>query len=195
MSGSLTHVLYEGASGYSLFTVNLQEEIAARSKQLQDAVNDYNQFNRMVTLASFFPFTSAAQALENANDISEGVLNPHLKSLLNLVIPSEGSKGNKKQSAVLLGVAERGLGGAIQGELGIPCDAGERSLELIRGIRLHQEKFLAKEGLQKGDVATAQLGLGHSYSRGKVKVSRADMGGMWHCGSLCASSTSTVRTT
>jgi hypothetical protein len=47
-----------------------QEEIAARSKQLQDAVNDYNQFNRMVTLASFFPFTSAAQALENANDIS-----------------------------------------------------------------------------------------------------------------------------
>ncbi|WOO83835.1 Nucleolar protein 56 [Vanrija pseudolonga] len=176
MSGSLTHVLYEGASGYSLFTVNLQEEIAARSKQLQDAVNDYNQFNRMVTLASFFPFTSAAQALENANDISEGVLNPHLKSLLNLVIHSEGSKGNKKQSPVLLGVAERGLGGAIQGELAIPCDAGERALELIRGIRLHQEKFLAKEGLQKGDVATAQLGLGHSYSRGKVKfnVNRSD---------------------
>lgn len=170
MSGSLTHVLYEGASGYALFTVSMQEEIAARSKALQDVINDYNKFGRMVTLASFMPFTSAAQALENANDVSEGVLNDHLRNLLNMVIPSQGSKGNKKQSAVLLGVSERGLAGAIQGETGIPCDTGERALELIRGIRLHQEKFLEKEGLQKGDVKVAQLGLGHSYSRGKVKV-------------------------
>lgn len=171
MSGSLTHVLFEGASGYCLYEVNLQEEIAARSKQLQDSINDYNTFNRMVSLASFLPFTSAAQALENANDVSEGILNPHLKSLLTMIIPSEGTKGNKKQSPVVLGVSERGLGGAIQGELGIPCDTSERALELIRGVRLHQDKFLAKEGLEKGDVTTAQLGLGHSYSRGKVKVS------------------------
>lgn len=171
MSGSLTHVLFEGASGYALFTVTMQEEIAARSKALQDAVNDYNIFNRMVQLASFMPFTSAAQALENANDVSEGVLNAHLRSLLNLIVPNAGAKSNKKQSGVLLGVSERGLGGAIQGEMGIPCDTGERALELIRGVRLHQEKFLSKEGMQKGDVAIAQLGLGHSYSRGKVKVS------------------------
>lgn len=200
MSGSLTHVLYEGASGYALFTVSLQEEIAARSKQLQDAINDYNTFSRMVQLASFMPFTSAAQALENANDVSEGVMNDHLKNALTLIIPSQGSKGNKKQSAVLLGVSERGLAGAIQGELAIPCDTGERALELIRGIRLHQEKFLAKEGLQAGDVKIAQLGLGHSYSRGKVKVCiRKAVGVVDSLGisvlTLCSSSTSTVRTT
>ena len=171
MSGSLTHVLFEGASGYALFTVQMQEEIAAKSKQLQEALADVSTFSQMVTLASFLPFTSAAQALENANDVSEGVLNPHLRSLLNLIVPNAAGKTNKKQSDVLLGVAERGLAGAIQGEMKIPCDTGERSLELIRGIRLHQEKVLIKGGMQKGDVAIAQLGLGHSYSRGKVKVS------------------------
>jgi nucleolar protein 56 len=164
MSGSLTHILFEGASGYALFTVTMQEEVAAKSKQLQDSINDYNIFNRMVSLASFLPFTSAAQALENANDVSEGVLNDHLKSLLNLIVPS----GGKKDKKVLLGVSERGLAGAIQGETGIPCDTGERALELIRGCRLHQEKLVT--GLEKGDVTIAQLGLGHSYSRGKVKV-------------------------
>jgi nucleolar protein 56 len=170
MSGSLTHVLYEGASGYAVFTVNIQEEIAAKSKQLQDAITDLSTFSKMVVLASFLPFTSAAQALENANDVSEGILNPHLKSLLNLILPNAAAKSNKKASAVLLGVSERGLAGAIQGELGIPCDTSERALELIRGVRLHAEKILVKGGMQKGDVAIAQLGLGHSYSRGKVKV-------------------------
>ena len=32
MSGSLTHVLFEGATGYALFTVSLQEEIAGKRK-------------------------------------------------------------------------------------------------------------------------------------------------------------------
>jgi nucleolar protein 56 len=183
MSGSLTHFLFETASGYALFSVSQQEEIAAKSKALQDAVTDYSAFSRMVQLASFIPFTSAAQALENANDVSEGVLNGHLRSLLNLIIPGAGTgkagKSNKEASAVILGVSERGLAGAIQGEMGIACDTGERALELIRGARLHQEKILAKEGMQKGDVAIAQLGLGHSYSRGKVKVSLLRVGSSW----------------
>ncbi|WWC71546.1 uncharacterized protein I206_105504 [Kwoniella pini CBS 10737] len=176
MSGSLTHILFEGASGYALFTVSMQEEIAAKSKQLQDSINDITIFSRMIQLASFLPFTTAAQALENANDVSEGVLNDHLKNLLNLIVPNTAGKTNKKQSGVLLGVVERGLAGAIQGELGIPCDTSERALELIRGVRLHQEKILIKGGMQQGDVAIAQLGLGHSYSRGKVKfnVNRSD---------------------
>lgn len=169
MSGSLTHVLFEGPSGYALFTVDMQEEIGAKTKAMQDTINDINIFNRMVKLASFVPFTSAAQALENANDVSEGILNPHLKSMLNMIVPGSG-KGNKKQSEVVLAVSERGLAGSIQGEMGIACDTSERSLELVRGIRLHQEKLLASGGMQKGDVSIAQLGLGHSYSRGKVKV-------------------------
>jgi nucleolar protein 56 len=46
--------------------------------------------------------------------------------------------------------------------------------ELIRGVRLHFGKFIAE--LKDGDVEKAQLGLGHAYSRGKVKfnVNRVD---------------------
>jgi len=72
MSGNLTHILFENASGYSLFEVNIQEEVAAKSKAVQDAVLDFSKFSRMVKLKSFLPFTSAAEALANANDVSEG---------------------------------------------------------------------------------------------------------------------------
>ena len=168
MSGSLTHILFETASGYGIYNVQNQDEVAGKSQALQEAIANYSQFSKMVTLASFLPFTSAAQALENANDVSEGVLNPHLKSLLDLVLP-DGGKKSKGQSAVLLGVIERGLAGAIQSETGIMCDTGERALELIRGVRAHADKMVGK-GMEKGDVKAAQLGLGHSYSRGKVKV-------------------------
>ena len=41
--------------------------------------------------------------------------------------------------------------------------------DLLRGLRLHSSKLLKQ--LQDGDVERAQLGLGHAYSRAKVKFS------------------------
>ena len=98
-----------------------------------------------------------------------GVLNDHLKSLLEMVL----SKAAKK-SSVKLGVSEAGLGSSIKSTLGIECDASERSQELIRGIRLHAPSLL--KGMEAEDLTKAQLGLGHSYSRAKVKfnVNRMD---------------------
>lgn len=98
------------------------------------------------------------------------MLNEHFKSLITLNLNPTG----KKAKGVTLGVSERGLAGSIVSELGIQCDTGERTLELIRGIRLHGEKLL--KGLAEGDLNKAQLGLGHSYSRSKVKynVNRSD---------------------
>ena len=79
-----------------------------------------------------------------------------------------------KKTGVILGVEDRNLASSIKGTLGIDCDASERSLEIIRGIRLHAEKLLA--GLEMGDLSRSQLGLGHAYSRAKVKfnVNRSD---------------------
>lgn len=79
-----------------------------------------------------------------------------------------------KKAGVVLGVEERGLASSIKSTLGIECDASERSLEIIRGIRYHAEKLLA--GLEMGDLSRSQLGLGHAYSRAKVKfnVNRSD---------------------
>lgn len=69
---ALTHLLYESASGYALFEVKLHDEIANSTKQFQDSLAELNTFGKMVQLKSFAPFTSAAHALENANDVSEG---------------------------------------------------------------------------------------------------------------------------
>jgi nucleolar protein 56 len=41
--------------------------------------------------------------------------------------------------------------------------------DMLRGVRLHGEKLLKE--LREGDTQTAQLGLGHAYSRAKVKFS------------------------
>ena len=67
-----THALFETASGYAVFKVNFKEDIGSRSRDVQDSIDDLAKFGKMVTLVSFSPFKSAAHALENANDVSEG---------------------------------------------------------------------------------------------------------------------------
>ena len=71
---SLTHVLFESASGYAIFEVKLQDALTTASVAFQDSVADLAKFGKMVNLLSFSPFKNAAHALENANDISEGQL-------------------------------------------------------------------------------------------------------------------------
>lgn len=92
-----------------------------------------------------------------------------LKSFLEMNLPKSG-----KGSAVVLGVGEKNLAGAIKAECGIECASDEQVHELIRGIRLHIAKLIKQ--LDDGNMEKAQLGLGHSYSRAKVKfnVNRAD---------------------
>ena len=67
-----SHILFESASGYAIFEVKQFEEIGAKTKTVQDSIHDLSTFGKMVTLVSFSPFKSAAHALENANDVSEG---------------------------------------------------------------------------------------------------------------------------
>jgi nucleolar protein 56 len=68
----VSHVLFESASGYALFSVSLHDEVGARQKAVQASIQDLPKFQKMVSLLSFSPFKTAAHALENANDISEG---------------------------------------------------------------------------------------------------------------------------
>lgn len=98
-----------------------------------------------------------------------GVLNEHLQSLLELTL----SKPSKK-STVVLAISDAQLGTAIRQTLGIQCDCEAASKDIIRGLRFHASKLL--KGLQADDLTKAQLGLGHSYSRAKLKfnVNRID---------------------
>jgi len=145
------------------------EEIGLQLDQVQKAVVDLSKFGRLVKLKAFQPFTSAENALENINNISEGLVHDDLKNFLEINLPS--AKKSKKCS---LGVTDKNLAGAIQETLSFPCNSNETTLEICRGIRFHLDKFIKE--LDNGNLSKAQLGLGHSYSRAKVKfnVNRAD---------------------
>jgi nucleolar protein 56 len=122
----------------------------------------------MVEVVSFSPFEGASQALENANDVSEGICSDYLKSILEVAIPNSG-----KKNKMVLGVADKNMAGSIKAVFPyIECETGETSevvADLLRGLRLHAQKLLKQ--LHDGDIARAQLGLGHAYSRAKVKFS------------------------
>jgi nucleolar protein 56 len=101
--------------------------------------------------------------------LGTGTVNEDLNALLELNLSKP-----KSGSSIVLGVSEPILANAIKSTLGLKCDTSESTAELIRGIRFHASKLL--KGLQTDDLTKAQLGLGHSYSRSKLKfnVNRVD---------------------
>ena len=100
--------------------------------------------------------------------MSEGLASEYLRALLEVNLPQVG-----KRNKVVVGVADKALAGSIKAAFpGLECETGDTSevvQDLLRGLRQHAPKLLKQ--LQEGDVARAQLGLGHAYSRGRVKFS------------------------
>ncbi|KAJ2718624.1 Nucleolar protein 56 [Coemansia sp. Benny D115] len=166
MTDTLTHVLYESASGYALFEIKQAEKIGVKLAEVQASIKDLAKFSKILTAKSFVPFKNAADALENINDVSEGVCSAGLAEFLRLNLPNDSSS--------LVGVSDKNLAGSIKAESGVRCSTEELAQELVRGVRLHAEKMISQ--LKTGDLARAQLGLGHAYSRAKVKfnVNRSD---------------------
>jgi len=168
----LQYVLFESSSGYALFERTETEEVADLLDEVQKNQTDFSLFSKLVKLKGFAPFLSAESALENLNDVTEGIMNGTLKTFLeNQSVPTV-KPGKKAKFA--LGVSDPKLGGCVKEELSIECISNETVLEIMRGIRMHIGKFIA--GLEEGDVEKAQVGLGHSYSRSKVKfnIHRSD---------------------
>ncbi|KAI7748832.1 hypothetical protein M8C21_024919 [Ambrosia artemisiifolia] len=165
------YLLYESASGYGLFLAHGIDEIGQNTEAVRNSVTDLNRFGKVVKLAAFNPFESALDALNQQNAVSEGQMTDELRNFLELSLPKvkEG-----KKAKFSLGVADSKIGSHIYEETKIPCQSNEFVLELIRGVRLHFDRFI--ENLKPGDLEKAQLGLGHSYSRAKVKfnVNRVD---------------------
>ncbi|KAL3654958.1 hypothetical protein CASFOL_000744 [Castilleja foliolosa] len=165
------YVLYESASGYGLFLAHGIDEIGQNTESVRSSVTDLNRFGKVVKLAAFSPFESALDALNQCNAVSEGQMTDELRNFLELTLPKvkEG-----KKAKFSLGVTEPKLGSHISEVTKIPCQSNEFVLELLRGVRLHFDRFI--ENLKPGDLEKAQLGLSHSYSRAKVKfnVNRVD---------------------
>jgi len=159
-------VLYEHAAGYGLFRVTQFEEIAVLLPQLEASVTDLAKFNSLVKLIGFSPFKTAIVALENVNAISEGIVPQDLALFL------DGAMSLKDKCT--LGVADPKLGAALTEALGIKTTHIGVVPEVLRGIRFHFHNLV--KGFTSQSAGVAQLGLGHSYSRAKVKfnVNRVD---------------------
>lgn len=123
------------------------------------------RFGKVVKLTAFKPFSSAANALEQINALSEAQLTDDLKAFLTMNLPK--AKGDGKKAKFQLGVFEAKLGSAIQEATGAPCVCSELVGEVLRGCRAHFTRFVGD--LKEPDLRRAQLGLAHSYSRAKVK--------------------------
>ncbi|EPY20017.1 nucleolar protein 56 [Strigomonas culicis] len=164
------YVLYEAPTGYALFKVLSTEEIGADDVALQRDLQELNTFSPWVKLASFAPFDSPENALEDAISISESLLSPFLRNFLSTALAKRASKGEGWE----LGVQDPKLGTAVAEGLQYPVVCNETVTELCRCLRLHAEKLLP--GHSDGDVPRAQCGLGHAFSRTKVKfnVHRSD---------------------
>lgn len=159
-------VLYEHAAGYALFKVTQFEEVAILLPQLESSITDLAKFNSLVKLNGFSPFKTAVAALENVNAISEGILPEDLALFLDGAITSK--------EKITLGVADAKLGAAINEALDIKTTHIGAVPEVLRGIRFHFHNLV--KGFTSKSTGVAQLGLGHSYSRAKVKfnVNRVD---------------------
>jgi RNA processing factor Prp31 len=165
------YVLFESALGYALFATEEAAGIALDAPSIQEAAGDLSKFGKVVKLKAFVAFRNLQDALENINAISEGLLSDFLKAFLETNLPKV--KAGKK-SSITLGVADHRIGSAISDALGFPCTHTDPIPELLRGIRLHFSKM--HSSIKGDNLAKAQLGLGHSYSRAKVKfnVHRVD---------------------
>ncbi|KAG9153637.1 hypothetical protein Leryth_008561 [Lithospermum erythrorhizon] len=165
------YVLYESPSGYSLFHAHGIDEIGQNNEAVRNSVTDLNRFAKVVKLVGFSPFDSALDALNQCNSVSEGHMTDELRNFLELTLPKIKEGKKPKYS---LGVAEPKIGSHIFEETKIPCQSNDFISELLRGVRQHFDKLISS--LKSGDLEKAQLGLGHSYSRAKVKfnVNRVD---------------------
>ncbi|TPP67247.1 Nucleolar protein 56 [Fasciola gigantica] len=163
-------ILYEHALGFALLRVKTHsvESLVELALSLLD---NNEAFCKAFNLHAFSPFGSSANALQNCNAISEGVIGDDLKTFLMEQLPLA--------SHVLLCVAERKLAEALKApETGFPdslvCSSESVLSEVFRAVRLHFPTFI--KDLSHFNESKAQIGLGHSYSRAKVKfnVNRND---------------------
>ena len=162
------YVLFEHATGYGLFYVHEAEDIGALLPTVEKAITDFALFSSAIKLVSFAPFKSSTNALDNINAVSEGILHDDLKLFLDTNVPKS------QKNTVLLGIGDTRVSNTIQEETGIKCTTNEAVVEILRGLRLHFSRMV--KGLSMQAEAKAQLGLGHSYCRAKVKfnVHRSD---------------------
>jgi len=164
-------VLYETAAGYGLFEVTGIDQIEILSPKFQKSITEFDKFSTVCKLKSFCNFSTREIALENQNDVSEGILNNLLLEFL--------EQNLRKNDSV--SVADTSLYNSMDKITSFKVQKDNLSLEMLRGIRFHFPKYIKSylrdlAGTDADYMFKSQRGLAHSYSRAKVKfnVNKSD---------------------
>jgi len=158
-------ILFENASGYSLFRVKEEHVVGTDTAEFAKSLQSISTFGALVSLVSFSPFSSAANALENAEDIVNGICSADLEQFLRVNLLT----ANAKAGAVELGVGDKDLASSINHATSITTTRSEPVPELLRGIRQHQLKLIPELAASAAALHASELGLGHALSRHKLK--------------------------
>ena len=81
------YLLYESATGYTLFEGTGLDQIGTTNDAVQQSVLDIARFGKVMKLTAFQPFKSAAEALGEINSVSEGLLTEELRQFLEMNLP------------------------------------------------------------------------------------------------------------
>jgi nucleolar protein 56 len=166
------YVLYESSVGYGLFQVQGVDQVEINSPKFQQSITKFEKFSSVCSLKAFYNFATPEIALENQNDIAEGILNHHLQEFLEQNLGSSDS----------VAVADTALYNSMEKAVNFKVQKDNFFQEITRAIRNHFPKFIKAYlhdsivDVDEGYVFKSQRGLAHSYSRAKVKfnVNKSD---------------------
>ena len=154
-------ILFETPAGFALFKVLNPEKLMA--------VDDVYEFfktpeaaSKVVKLEAFHKFKDSTEALKAVAKMLKGTIPKNLNAFL-----QENVVSKEIQETLICG--EKKLASAINAELGLDCISDDRSIEVLRGLRM--QMFHLLKGISEADYKAMSLGLAHSISRYKLKFS------------------------
>ena len=155
----MAYVLTETSAGYALLKAS-DKKIYKSSTLIKD-LNSSEKVLKEFKIAAFSKFSSAADALEEANSIIEGKVSTQLENLL------KEAKADKKATLV---VSETKLANAINKlNLNFNVISDAVTLDIYRAVKEYLPELLP--GLSDNDLSKMSLGLAHSIGRHKLKFS------------------------
>ena len=159
------YLLLETASGYALFLRREFDELgqASLDNSVLQQLEEPKSFKKLVELKSFHPFLTAEEALAEITSISNGECSEGLQEFIATNVPKVKKA---KDASFKIGIQDAKLAEAIK-EAGFPVTLAQSAKELIRACRSHFAKAVAT--ITEADLDRARCGLGHAFSRNKLK--------------------------
>ncbi|KAK1358154.1 NOP5NT domain-containing protein [Heracleum sosnowskyi] len=158
------YILFDSSCGYALFRAHKVYSVERNYIAIEEYINRFDEFYEF---RACHPFESANDALSYLNSVSDGTVHEQLIEFLLLNLPKPVQDGGKDSYS--LAVPTDMMANHIVEKTKIPCSINLFHDEIIRGVRMHIDRFF--KDLKPGDLEKAQLDLTRNYCRQKLDSS------------------------